>query len=111
MACVNHAITITMIINQILAEKDILTGWHEVIQWQWDATLSLIGYILAYPIAPSTPSARNALSTAIEVFDLLGHNFTSARSVPIVTRDLAAKADLLIDRFRRILTVPYASAI
>jgi hypothetical protein len=105
-SCVNHAMALTHIMHQVLTESDILSGWHEPYLWQWNATISLIGFILAYPIAPSTPSARKAINNAIAVFEKLGNNFAMAASAAKVTRDLAAKADFLIDRFRIGLVPP-----
>ncbi|KAL8822493.1 MAG: hypothetical protein Q9191_006773, partial [Dirinaria sp. TL-2023a] len=103
-SCVNHAIAMIHIIHQILTETDIMSGWHEVYQWQWNATLSMIGFILAYPVHPSTPSARKAINSAIDAFESFGENFAMAASAANVTRNLLAKADLLIDRFRTGLT-------
>ena len=97
-ACVDHAIAITEMMHQILTEGDMLRGWHEAFQWQWNATLSLIGYTLAYPLAPSTPSARRAIDSAIDVFETFGRNFAIAASAANVTRDLVFKADVLIFR-------------
>ncbi|KAL9106742.1 MAG: hypothetical protein Q9187_008522 [Circinaria calcarea] len=108
-SCVNHAMAITHILHQILVETDILSGWHEAYQWQWNATLSMIGFILAYPVTPSTPSARKAINSAIGVFEHFGNNFAIATSTANVTRDLTAKADFLIDRFRISLTTPTPS--
>lgn len=99
-SCVNHAMAITHIMHQMLTETDILSGWHEAYQWQWNATLSMIGFILAYPVTPSTPSARKAINSAIGVFENFGNNFAVAASAANVTRDLTAKADFLIHRFR-----------
>jgi hypothetical protein len=99
-SCVNHAMALTNIMHQVLTGTDILSGWHEPYLWQWNATISLIGFILAYPVAPSTPSARQAIRSAVAVFEKLGNNFAMAASAANVTRDLAAKADFLIDRFR-----------
>ncbi|KIX10284.1 uncharacterized protein Z518_01366 [Rhinocladiella mackenziei CBS 650.93] len=104
MACVNHAVTITQIIHQIPIEGDVLDGWHEILQWQWNAILSLVGYILTYPLAPSTPSARKALSIAIRVFELLESNVPCAANAASVARDLSGKADFLVDHFRSNLT-------
>ncbi|KAF2736069.1 hypothetical protein EJ04DRAFT_542710 [Polyplosphaeria fusca] len=109
-SCVNHAITMTNIIYQMITETDFLSGWHETFRWQWNATLSLIGYILAYPVGPSTPAARKAVSTTINIFELLSKNFASAASAANVARDLSAKADLLIDRFRTSLTLGHPEA-
>ena len=99
-SCVNHAMAITHIMLQMLTETDILSGWNEAYQWQWNATLSMIGFILAYPVKPSTASARKAINGAIDVLENLGNNFAVAASAANVTRDLTAKADFLIDRFR-----------
>ena len=97
--CNKHAMTVTQIMHQILTETDILNGWHEPFQWQWNAALSLIGFTLAYPTGPCTANAREAISSAIEVFEKLGNNFAVATSAANVTRDLTAKADLLLNRF------------
>ena len=105
-SCVKHAIAISHIMHQVLTETDMLNGWHEAFQWQWNATLSMIGFILAYPVAPSTPSARKAISSAIGVFEKFGNNFAVAASAANVTRDLTTKADLLIDRFQNNPIVP-----
>lgn len=99
-SCLNHAIAITNITNQTLEETDILNGWHEAYQFQWDAAVSMIGFCFAYPVCPFTPSARRVINSAISVFDTFGKNFAVASSAANVTRDLAAKADYLIDRFR-----------
>ncbi len=99
-SCTNHAIAITHIMHQMLTETELLTGWHEAFQWQWNATLSMIGFILAYPLDPSTPSTRKAIDSAIGVFQNFGNHFAVAASAANVTRDLTIKADLLIDRFQ-----------
>ncbi|KAF2260133.1 hypothetical protein CC78DRAFT_501995 [Lojkania enalia] len=97
-SCVNHAITITQVIYQILTKSELLDGWHVTFQYQWNAALSLIGYILAYPVGPSTPTARKAIGTAIDTFEMLSTRCASAASAANVARDLSAKADLLTAR-------------
>ncbi|PYI03847.1 fungal-specific transcription factor domain protein [Aspergillus sclerotiicarbonarius CBS 121057] len=98
-ACLNHAMAITQILRQILTGTDILSGWYEAYQWQWNATLSLIGFLLAYPLHPATQSARTAIEGAITVLETFGNNFAIAASAANVTRGLTAKADFLIGRF------------
>ena len=99
-SCLNHAIAITNIILQTLTGTDILNGWHEAYQFQWNATLSMIGFMFAYPVCPPTFSARKTINSAIAVFEIFRNNFAVAASAANVTRDLAGKADLFIDRFR-----------
>lgn len=93
---VNHAITITSIIHQVLNEKNYLNGWHETFRWQWNAALSLIGFILAFPGGPNTSSARKALGTVLSTFQLLSKNMPSAARAATLIRDLAARTDVLI---------------
>ncbi|KAI4132888.1 MAG: hypothetical protein LQ347_002397 [Umbilicaria vellea] len=99
-SCLNHAMSLTQLIRQVLAEMDILTGWHEAFQWQWNAALSTLGFVLAHPVHPCTPAARRAVATAIEIFEIFGENFVIASSAVVVARDVAAKADVLVNRFR-----------
>ncbi|EAW07015.1 fungal specific transcription factor domain-containing protein [Aspergillus clavatus NRRL 1] len=98
-SCVNHAIAITHILRQILTSTDFLNGWYHAFQWQWNSTLSMIGFILAYPLHPSTPAARAAIESAITVFEAFGNNFAVAGSAANVVRGLVAKADFLSGRF------------
>ena len=103
-SCLNHAIANTSIILQMLTTTDILNGWHEAYQFQWNATLSMIGFMFAYPVCPPTPSARKTINSAIAVFEIFCNNFAVAASATHMTRDLAAKVDFFIDRFRTSLT-------
>ncbi|KAK7737341.1 hypothetical protein SLS53_006644 [Cytospora paraplurivora] len=98
-ACISHAIAHTQLVHQVLSETDLLDGWHECFQWQWNATVTIIGYLLAHPLGPSTAAARRAAHRAVEAFELFGrNNIAVARSAASVTRDLVAKADLLVGR-------------
>ena len=79
----------------VATRDDILTGWHEAFQWQWNATLSLTAFILAYPLTPQALSARQATNSAISLIENVGSSFAIAASAASVTRDLTAKADFL----------------
>jgi len=99
-SCLNHAIASTNIILQILKGTDILNAWHEAYQFQWNATLTIVGFIFANPVCPPTPTARKTINSAIDVFDIFRNNFAIAASATNVTRDLAVKVDSFLDRFR-----------
>ena len=103
-ACLNHAIAITFINYQGLSETNILNGWHQAYQFQWDATLCILGFVLGNPVCPATPSARKAIQTAIAVFDIFGSNLASAASAATITRDVNTQANQLMDRLRNSLT-------
>ncbi|KUL88053.1 hypothetical protein ZTR_03913 [Talaromyces verruculosus] len=93
---VNHAITITNIIYQVLKESNFLAGFHETFQWQWNATITLMGFIVAFPNGPLTIPARDVLTTAIDVFDIIGKYLGIACSAATVARDLFARIEHLI---------------
>ncbi|EED16375.1 conserved hypothetical protein [Talaromyces stipitatus ATCC 10500] len=91
---VNHAISITNIVHQVLKESNFLAGFHETFQWQWNATLTLIGFIVAFPNGSLTGPARDALITAIDVFDVIGKYLGIAYSAARVARELFARIDV-----------------
>ncbi|CRG92632.1 putative transcriptional regulatory protein C417,09c [Talaromyces islandicus] len=99
-SCINHAIAITHILHEALTSTDLLKGWYEAFQWQWNATPSMAGFVLAYPLHSLTPVAREALDMGITVFEAFGTHFAIAMSAANVTRGLAAKADFLNGRFQ-----------
>jgi hypothetical protein len=105
-ACINHAVAHTHVLHQVISETDLLNGWHEAFQWQWNATITMLGFLLAYPISPSTSTARRAMDQAISIFELFGRNNVAASlSAASITRDLVAKADSLANRFRTGLSI------
>ncbi|EED19786.1 conserved hypothetical protein [Talaromyces stipitatus ATCC 10500] len=97
--CIEHAITITRIMHQVLTGSDILSGMHEAFHFQWNATVSLIGFILAFPLSPLIPEARENIKNAITVFETFGRHFAVGASAANVTWNLVAKADYLTERF------------
>ncbi|GAM39396.1 hypothetical protein TCE0_034f10911 [Talaromyces pinophilus] len=85
--------------KRILTGSEILSGMHEAFHFQWNATVSLIGFILAYPLSPLTPEVRENINNAIAVFETFGKHFAVGASAANVTRNLVAKADYLTERF------------
>ncbi|KAL5045995.1 hypothetical protein BDW71DRAFT_207677 [Aspergillus fruticulosus] len=94
-SCVKHATAITHALYGMLTTNEFLKGWYEAYQWQWNATLSLVGFVLAYPLHPASAGARVALDTAIAVFGVFGNHFAVAKRAADVTRGLVTKADVL----------------
>ncbi|KAI9680438.1 MAG: hypothetical protein M1822_007196 [Bathelium mastoideum] len=102
--CLNHAIAITSITHQVLSETDILAGWQLVFQFQWNANLVMLGFIIANPVCPASPSARKAIETAMRTLQLLSKNLASASSGIAIVQRLSSIAELLADRCRGSLT-------
>lgn len=93
--CVNHAVSFTLIMHQVVTESDLMSNWSECFSMQWNTAITLVGFILAYPIHQATLKARRALDKAVAVFDLFGANFAVSSDAAAITRDLVAKADML----------------
>ncbi|EED18473.1 hypothetical protein TSTA_122090 [Talaromyces stipitatus ATCC 10500] len=83
-SCVYHAITITNILHQVLSETDLLHGWFHVYQFQWDAVLCTLGFVLANP-----------------EFGDCWRAFSAAASAALLISDLNKCMDRVIDAFRR----------
>ena len=90
-----HGIAITTVIHQITVEKDLLAGWLEGFQQQWNAAITMVGFLLAFPGSPVAPHVRTALATAVEVFEAFGKHFAVGSSAANATRELLSKIDLL----------------
>lgn len=96
--CVEHAIKFSSLMHQVVTESDIFSGWTEYFSLLWNSSITMVGFLLAYPIHPATPRARQALDKAITVFDILGVNFGVSEDAAAITRDLISKADLVASR-------------
>ena len=100
--CLSHAIITTDILHQVLTEVDILNGWQQAYQFQWDAALSMLGFGVARPVCPPSPSARKAIHTAMANFATLAENNCSTATLAgSVTRNLLGKIDLYASGFRK----------
>ncbi|KAF2678907.1 fungal-specific transcription factor domain-containing protein [Lentithecium fluviatile CBS 122367] len=95
-----HGMALTNIMHQIMTQTNILAGWHEAFQWQWNASITLVGYLLASPTSSSTALVRQAIDRALTVFEVFGCGFAAAASAAAVVRGLAEKVDLLKERAR-----------
>ncbi|KAJ4355514.1 uncharacterized protein N0V89_003531 [Didymosphaeria variabile] len=90
LSCAKHAAAITSILEQTCTKSNYLDGMLEVWQWQWSAALSLVGYILAYPHNPVSPSVRRSIDTAISILRTCSKDVAAE-----VIHELVAKADAL----------------
>ncbi|KAI9928671.1 hypothetical protein ASPWEDRAFT_106212 [Aspergillus wentii DTO 134E9] len=79
-SCLNHAVVLTMLLHQVLSETDLLRGWTPIFQYQWDATICIMSFVLANPVCPPTPAARKILPTALRTLEKLDPSFATAAS-------------------------------
>jgi hypothetical protein len=90
-SCLDHARAITLIIHGSLLDTKLLNNHHEAFRWQWNATLTLVGYILAYPGSPGAMKATSAVQKALQVFERLGETFAIAMLAKQTTEELLAR--------------------
>ena len=64
-----HAMMTIDIVHCRITHYEILRGCSELLQWQWNAVLTLIGFMLAYPLCFLHPEADKRLIMAIEVYE------------------------------------------
>ncbi|KAJ0420220.1 fungal-specific transcription factor domain-containing protein [Aspergillus carlsbadensis] len=98
--CAAHAIALTHITYQVLNMSSILHGWHEAFQWQWNVSMTLVGYVLAFPQSPSAAAAREAIDLSVSVFEHFGNSFAVATNAATIMRDLSRKVDRLRDNMK-----------
>lgn len=98
MNCAAHAIALTHILHQVLTSTSILAGWLEAFQWQWNAAMTLVGIVLAYPHDDSAAAARSAIDLSVAVLENFGNSFAVAAGAANILRELCAKVDVLIEK-------------
>ncbi|KAI1868944.1 hypothetical protein JX265_006923 [Neoarthrinium moseri] len=96
--CAEHAMALTHIMHQVICSTAILAGWHEAFQWQWNAAMTLLGFVLAEPQNDVTPFARKAIDLSAAVFETFGDSFAIAASAANIVRELCAKIDIITER-------------
>jgi hypothetical protein len=94
--CAAHAIALTKLTHQILEETSLFDGWHEAFYSQWNAVMTLLGFVMAYPNRNTiTSGAKSAIRLAIAVFDNFGVKFAVAASASKIVQGLCAKIQTL----------------
>ena len=92
MTALNHAIAVANFVQKVLIELDFLVGWYDALHVQWEASLTILAYSLAYPLCDLTPGALRALALSATSFDLWGANCPTPAKAAATLRKLAARA-------------------
>jgi hypothetical protein len=93
--CVNHAISYTLIMHQAVTETELMSGWTDFFSLQWNAAITIIGFVIASPIHSATRKAHGAIDKAVAVFDVFGCTFAVSADAAAIARDMMSKADTL----------------
>ena len=98
MKCAGHAMALTHMMHQVLTSTSILAGWLEAYQWQWNAAMTLVGILLAYPQDDWTVAARSTIDLSFAVLESFGNSFAVAAGAAKILGELCAKVDVLTEK-------------
>ncbi|GFN12441.1 hypothetical protein AtubIFM55763_007439 [Aspergillus tubingensis] len=90
-----HALATIQTVYSCMTAHDIFYGSCELYQYQWNAVLTLMGFMLAFPFCPRCPQARGYVDLALETFDFAGYQNDAAVRAACLTRHLCEKVDKL----------------
>ncbi|KAF9888567.1 hypothetical protein FE257_008499 [Aspergillus nanangensis] len=93
----NHAMATAYLVHSRMAHNDSLYGCCELYQYQWNAVLTIMGFILAYPYCQRVFKARRYVDLALEIFESAGPHNVAARRFTDITRQTCTKMDTLLD--------------
>lgn len=93
--CASHAVMLTLITHQILTESTLFDGWHEAFYCQWNAVMTLIGFVLLFPQTALTNQAKHAIYLAIAIFGNFGAKFAIAANAAKIVGGLSVKLEVL----------------
>ncbi|KAL4966328.1 Zn(II)2Cys6 transcription factor [Aspergillus stella-maris] len=96
MRSAEHAIALSKITHQVMQETNLLDGWHEAFYCQWNAAVTLVGIFMIYPHSSLAVEIRDAITSAIGVFENFGAKFAIAGDAARIVRGLLDKADFLV---------------
>ena len=92
----NHAQSMIQIAYERMALHDNLYGISEIYQYLWNAVITIVGFMLAYPFCYRCIRARKPLDLALEIFDAVHGENTTAKRAATLTRHLCSKVDMLV---------------
>ncbi|KAJ5096723.1 hypothetical protein N7456_007444 [Penicillium angulare] len=95
----NHALTMIKIAHETMEVQDFLYGIPELYQYLWNAAITIIGFMLAYPSCHRCLRSRKYLDLALEVFNSVSKENFSANRASALIQQLLAKVDTLVQAF------------
>jgi hypothetical protein len=101
-----HALTAIRIIHSRMSQHDVFYGSSELYQYQWNAVLTLIGFMLAYPSYARQTALRH-VNLALEAFEFGGRQSDAAARAASHTRFFRDKVAELND----ILCIDYQTQL
>ncbi|BCR98536.1 uncharacterized protein AKAW2_40219A [Aspergillus luchuensis] len=92
-----HALTVTDLIHTRMLYNDALYGCPEIYQYVWNAVLTLVGFMLAYPLCYWFPLAQQHVERSLPIFEGAGTDNPIASRAAQRTRYLLGRVSALIE--------------
>ncbi|PYI08308.1 hypothetical protein BO78DRAFT_364898 [Aspergillus sclerotiicarbonarius CBS 121057] len=92
-----HALTVTDLIRLRMLYNDVLYGCSEIYQYVWNAVLTLVGFMLAYPLCHWFPLAQQHVERSLQIFEAAGTGNPIASRAAHVTRYLLGQVSTLME--------------
>ncbi|KAB8201221.1 fungal-specific transcription factor domain-containing protein [Aspergillus parasiticus] len=94
---IQHALTVTDLIRLRMLYHDVLYGSSEIYQYLWNAVLTLIGFMLAYPLCYWFPRAQQHVERSLQIFEAAGPANPIASRAAHLTRYLLGRVSALME--------------
>lgn len=92
--CAVHCIALIKVVHQASVASGLaLTSGPEAFHWTWNVTMTLVGFVLAFPDWPMTTAAREAITTAVSVLDMFEANLPVAVNAAASLREIKERLD------------------
>lgn len=91
-----HATTMTGIIHDVCSSSDVLFGWPKLLHPLWNATVTMLGFVLANPLCTKSPGARQSIFKALAVFESFAATEIFAARAKEITQSLVAKLNSIL---------------
>ncbi|GKZ32057.1 hypothetical protein AbraIFM66950_001166 [Aspergillus brasiliensis] len=93
----HHALTVTDLIHHRMLYHDVLFGCSEIYQYVWNAVLTLVGFMLAYPLCYWFPLAQQHVERSLPIFEGAGTTNPIATRAAHRTRYLLGRVSALME--------------
>ncbi|KAL2802469.1 hypothetical protein BJX63DRAFT_415051 [Aspergillus granulosus] len=103
---IQHALTVTDLIRHRMLYHDILYGCSEIYQYLWNAVLTLIGFMLAYPLCYWFPLAQQHVERSLQIFEAAGPANPIASRAAHLTQYLLERVSALMELLSSQSTAP-----
>ncbi|KAJ5675934.1 hypothetical protein N7462_008831 [Penicillium macrosclerotiorum] len=88
---IQHAITMIIIVHDLCSSSDIFFGWPEILPPLWNATVTILGFVIANPLSPQSQRAVQWIFKALAVFEAFAATEPFAARAENITKSHVAK--------------------